>query len=421
MKKILAIFFAAILTACGGGGGDSDSSASQNSSMHVSYNGGSITASGPAGLPLPLAFSFAVNGIPDKAVWVVVEDPQELITPGSLNVVITSSTQVDSSWTIKSILPAARYTGTFTAHACTDSSCTTEYAGSPAKIPYDILLTAPATTSASVFHATPGVAAAPQTVSVTPATGDQAYDYEFSDPYRAFTISRQGDLLAITPRIFADAGVYPARLRIISRPSGTVTDTPIALKVDDGTSTTDTVLPMLVTRPSFGDAAFAIAALPSSAITGTYTVLTSNGNGSMIEPNLYWVSINASNSDTDEVFLQPSFNFAPAYIYNYQRITGHQLAVLNDQRVHSGALTNTEITIPVGMADGSNVSWTATLDGAVPGLSLINASGQTGDAIKLRVTNPALIPSGNQVQTVVTVQTTDGLITTLTLSFLRDQ
>lgn len=143
MLKIVTSF--ALLTmfvACSNSGGGNGGTADPPPPSSVSFTPSELSGIYTAGTWTELVFQATISrDIPDTA-SVLLKDPAGVITPDATLVQSMSGTYDIHVKTSPLVLPG-RYRGKLEMHLCKDQWCTEEYAGSPAKLPYDIVVSRP--------------------------------------------------------------------------------------------------------------------------------------------------------------------------------------------------------------------------------------------------------------------------------------
>lgn len=164
-----------MLAACGGGGGgDSGSSGSSggSSSSLLTLTPTSLTANLQQGESQSIEFKATPHGSFTSTVYVLFVDPQ-----GVLGAAPTLSQNSDGTFSskmgISRSLAVGTYTGNIEIHLCYTSTCASEYAGSPVKLPYSIKIS-----NTGSAYTGPAV--------LTPASLSLAFRY---GEYPAFTIT----------------------------------------------------------------------------------------------------------------------------------------------------------------------------------------------------------------------------------------
>lgn len=165
-----------MLSACGGGGGGGDSGSSGSSgggsSSLLTLAPASLSANLQQGEGLSIDFKATPHGSFTSTVYVLFVDSESVLaaTP-------TLSQNGDGTFSsrmgISRNLAVGTHTGNIEIHLCYNSTCNSEYAGSPVKLPYSIKVSAPGTA-----YTGPAV--------LTPASLALAFRY---GEYPAFTIT----------------------------------------------------------------------------------------------------------------------------------------------------------------------------------------------------------------------------------------
>lgn len=165
------------LSSCGGGGsgGTAGTGASGGDAGVLSFGAlspSAITAKlsdDPAAVRQQVALSAAFSGSAGGTIYVVVEDPDKVVT-GAIPTVSagTASLTLD----LATGLSPGRYTRSVVVHACKDAACKGEFAGSPQTLSKDVVVETLAVGAAALsFRSDVGVGAPAQAFSVTPPVG----------------------------------------------------------------------------------------------------------------------------------------------------------------------------------------------------------------------------------------------------------
>jgi len=174
-----------LLAACGGGGGGDSGTAL------LSFTPSTVTANVASGTSATLTVR-ASTGNPSLfsgPLYVYVVDSAQVLLPG-IELAQVDSRTMSATLHTSPALAAGRHQGTFQIQLCNDASCTSQIAGSPVPLPYDLTITpaplqaaAASATAASVHRG--GSLASPVAVSV-------------SGPSLGWTATTTADWLQIT-------------------------------------------------------------------------------------------------------------------------------------------------------------------------------------------------------------------------------
>lgn len=175
------------LSACGGGGGDS----SPPELSLGALTPGAITATmadRDAGPRPQVTLSASYTGTASGTVYVVVDDPDRLITYA---MPAFSDGRATLTLDLSTSAAPGRYTQPVVIKACKDAACTRQYAGSPQTVSKDVRVESIVVSATTMSFSAPIGAGAPaQNLTVTPPVGkDYAYAPLYVD-YRSPTGSR---------------------------------------------------------------------------------------------------------------------------------------------------------------------------------------------------------------------------------------
>ena len=124
--------------------------------------------------PQQFTLSASYSGTSSNAIYVVVDDPDRLITSAWPAV---SDGRASLTLQMSTVAAPGHYTKPVVIKACKDADCTHQYAGSPQTVPKDVLIESIAVGASSLsFSAPVGAGATPQDLAVTPPAG-KSYQY----------------------------------------------------------------------------------------------------------------------------------------------------------------------------------------------------------------------------------------------------
>lgn len=141
LSKFTLLVLVCILASCGGGSGGGGGASAPTTALAFTPNplvsniqeGTSDTLVVQATLLNPSQIT--------AAPYVLVEDSQGVLVPGSVNISAISSTVFSATLHTSGTLPVGHHKGTFNVHLCKDIACKGEYPGSPSALPYDFNVT----------------------------------------------------------------------------------------------------------------------------------------------------------------------------------------------------------------------------------------------------------------------------------------
>lgn len=211
MRRAFGLLLGALaLAACGGGGGGG---AEPTPAISASFAPAQLALQGIEGyaydLPVVVNFSYA-NGQPTN-VFIALEERNGLVVDAD---VTSGLSVVNVTLKMASGLPVGIHDSELIVHACVDSSCTSEVAGSPMRVGIrfevkpQIKIQAPA-----LMQGTAGGAPPSQTLALDfrPEMGTPVL--AIGDNFQAFDISLQGDRIVVNARQMP-AGEYHARVEV---------------------------------------------------------------------------------------------------------------------------------------------------------------------------------------------------------------
>lgn len=168
-----ALLLALALAACGGGGGGAD-----GGSAVLSFTPSTVTANVASGTSATVTVRASANNpsLFSGPLYVYVVDSAQVLLP-SIELAQVDSRTISATLHTSPALAAGRHQGSFQIQLCNDASCSSQIAGSPVPLPYDLTITpaplqavAARSTAATVHRG--GTVADPVTVSVSgPALG----------------------------------------------------------------------------------------------------------------------------------------------------------------------------------------------------------------------------------------------------------
>jgi hypothetical protein len=124
------------LAGCGGGGDDGDDAA-------LTFSPTTVTASVVAGTSATLTVRATASNpsLFTGSVFVFVVDSASVLLP-AVELALVDSRTVSATLHTSPALPVGRHQGTFQIQLCNDANCTSQIAGSPVPLPYDLTVTA---------------------------------------------------------------------------------------------------------------------------------------------------------------------------------------------------------------------------------------------------------------------------------------
>lgn len=244
------------LSLCGCGGGGGSGSGSGGNSAGADAGGLSFGAISPAGLSAKLSddpaatrqqltLTASFSGSASGNVYVVVEDPDKVITNALPTVGAASATL---TLDLATGLAPGHYTKSVVVHVCKDSACKSEFAGSPQTLTKDIVVEGLAVGAAVLnFQGDVGMGAAAQSFTVTPPAG-KSYSYsggsvDYKSPSglimqlpfdTVFDVAQTDTGLKVAPK-GAWAGEYKWLMGLQS-PGYALKGVPVAYEVGDGSA-----------------------------------------------------------------------------------------------------------------------------------------------------------------------------------------
>jgi len=244
---VLGILAAVLTASCGGGGGGGTNASGSLISSEITI--GPLT---PQSIDLRLArntstteaaarvdLTASLSGSTSGTVYVLIEDPDHIVTAGSA-LVSSSKSLATLTLVLSRRLPVGTYTSPVTLRACKDALCAVEFAGSPQTIQKNIVLDGiTVSPSALNFVSSAGVAPPAQSLAVTPPAG-RTYTYD-TYPYVNFTF------IAGNPGTVSIAEVFEisrTETGLLVQPKASF---PVSSKSKDGKF----VLPMVLRVPTY--------------------------------------------------------------------------------------------------------------------------------------------------------------------------
>lgn len=208
-RAVGALFGALALASCGGGGGGGETAPA----ISASFAPAQLSLVGIAGyaydLPVVVNLSYA-NGQATN-VFIALEERNGLVVDAD---VTSGSSVVNVTLKMASDRPVGIHDSELIVHACVDSNCTAEVAGSPMRVGIRFEVKPQIKIQAPALMQRTGRDAAPsQTLALDfrPEMGTPAL--AIGDNFQAFDISLQGDRIVVNTRQLP-AGEYHARVEV---------------------------------------------------------------------------------------------------------------------------------------------------------------------------------------------------------------
>jgi hypothetical protein len=128
-----------LLAACGGGGGGGGGG---GPAAALVFSPGTVSANYVSGTSATVTVRATVNdaSLLSSPVYVYVVDSNQVLT-STVNISPIDAHTFAVSLYTSPTLPRGRYQGTFQVQLCRDANCTTQFAGSPVSLPYDLTVT----------------------------------------------------------------------------------------------------------------------------------------------------------------------------------------------------------------------------------------------------------------------------------------
>lgn len=434
IHKYAAVLLCLFAAACGGGGGGNSSGGDVKPStgFQVSVDRSALRFEAEEGRPLsPIVVLGSGTGTPPSIIYTGSID-----LGTSLELVNTEviGTQIKFTVYPKSNLPVGTYTGNLQLFACVDAKCAQHFTGSPATIPYTIVIT-------KAFNVSP------QTISMAALAGTSASrDVSVSLPptQSSFQVNTSATWLSVTnltttgftiKTATIPPGTYYATVSV-SYPGRNI-DIPVSYNVTTDSSTVTQIIPDL-TNLNFN----AIAGAPSTPAVklnltlptwakeskASVTYLTNQNNWlNVTKINELSYSITASPQDlvtgthvAHLIISTDSFTPPAAILVNFVvgapswNIAGNTNFEVNGETQGNQLSSELSIDVPSLPAQGWTASSSATW------LKLINTSGTTGVTKLLAIVNTDELFKMENFTTAtadVTISSVSGKIAAKNLSF----
>lgn len=219
-----ALVLALVLAACGGGGGGDGGSAV------LSFTPSTVTANVASGSSATVTVRASANNASlfSSPLYVYVVDSAQVLLP-SIELAQVDSLTISATLHTSPALAAGRHQGSFQIQLCNDASCTSQIAGSPVPLPYDLTITpaplqavAASSTAATVHRG--GTLGSPVAVSV-------------SGPTLGWTATTAADWLQITGGSGTGPGSFSVAYLTPTLAEGSYTST-VTVRSSDGQTVT---------------------------------------------------------------------------------------------------------------------------------------------------------------------------------------
>lgn len=234
--RLGALVVAATLAACGGGGGGGGDSARP---ALLTFAPTSVTANVQEGTSATITVRGTGSDAllqSNSALYVFVVDPSRVLLPDVQLSNVDDKTLAATLHTSPS-LAVGRYRGNFQVRVCRDPNCTSEFAGSPVPLPYDITITA-----------APLVAVATTSTQATVnrgATLAQTFTAQVSGPSLAWTATASAPWISVSPASGTGPGSFTIRYLTPDLAEGTYSGTVTVRSSDGQTAAIPTSLQVL--------------------------------------------------------------------------------------------------------------------------------------------------------------------------------
>jgi hypothetical protein len=139
LRAFFVLFIMAVgLAGCGGGGGGDD-----GDDAALTFSPTTLSASVVSGTSATLTVQATASNpsLFTGAVFVFVVDSASVLLPG-VELAAVDSRTVSATLHTSPALPVGRHQGTFQIQLCNDPNCSSQIAGSPVPLPYDLTVTA---------------------------------------------------------------------------------------------------------------------------------------------------------------------------------------------------------------------------------------------------------------------------------------
>lgn len=233
--RLWALAVLATLAACGGGGGGGDSARP----ALLTFAPTTVTANVQEGA----SATITVRGTgseallqSNSALYVFVVDPSRVLLPDVQLSNVDDRTLAATLHTSPG-LAVGRYRGSFQVRVCRDPNCTSEFAGSPVPLPYDITISA-----------APLVAVTTTSTQATVnrgATMAQTFTAQVSGPSLAWTATASAPWVSVSPASGTGPGSFTIRYLTADLAEGTYSGTVTVRSSDGQTATIPTGLQVL--------------------------------------------------------------------------------------------------------------------------------------------------------------------------------
>lgn len=140
---LCAVSIAFLLAACGGGGDGGGGGVGDGPSPAVTFDPKTLVANYATGTSQMIDITATATRPEDfenETLYVYIVDPTELLNKAVTLTEIDDKSVLVSLETSPSTAPG-HYTGDFTVQLCKDAGCSSQFRGSPVKLPYDITVT----------------------------------------------------------------------------------------------------------------------------------------------------------------------------------------------------------------------------------------------------------------------------------------
>lgn len=424
IRTCLGLSLLSVLLACGGGGGGDAGGPPPSSGFRVSLDRSSVSFDFEEGQTVtPAVVIASSSGTPSGDLYIGAVAEGEGIDP-YIDAVI-EGTQARFSLRPRASLAPGNYSGRVLLKACEDAACTRTIGGTPLPVSYTVKVRKGLTVTPSelnIVAVSGNEASAVLKVNHPDGPGGSFSDTVRSDGAWLRTGVHGIGELPVTLKSLR-SGTYFGNIEI--RASGRLVNVPVRYTVtpppggDRDLQVSPQSLSLATTENASSTAQTLNVTLPSWGDTtlGIYTAYQ-QANGEYVQSSGGWLSVQRTANGASVVasataLSQGSYNaqilFNPAapgtpIVVPVSLTVGAGLVKPADQQLSVTAETSSSALqgqVAIALAAGNTVAWSASSDATW--LKLLNASGQTGQALRYQVDSSALDSMTNFAESEATV------------------